>query len=41
MDKEELKAAGVGEEMIRVSVGLEDTTDLVSDLRQALRLSQK
>ena len=41
MDKEELKAAGVGEEMIRVSVGLEDTADLVSDLRQALRLSQK
>jgi O-acetylhomoserine (thiol)-lyase len=41
MDKKELKAAGVGEEMIRVSVGLEDTADLVSDLRQALRLSQK
>ena len=41
MDKEELKVAGVGEEMIRVSVGLEDTADLVSDLRQALRLSQK
>jgi|TARA_B110000116_G_scaffold272471_1_gene298049 O-acetylhomoserine (thiol)-lyase len=41
MDAEELQAAGVGEEMIRVSVGLEDTADLVSDLRQALRLSQK
>jgi O-acetylhomoserine (thiol)-lyase len=41
MDAEELAAAGVGEEMIRLSVGLEDPSDLIADLRQALRASQK
>ena len=33
--------AGVGEDMIRLSVGLEDPTDIVADLAQALRASQK
>ena len=41
MDAASLAAAGVGEEMIRVSVGLEDPADLVDDLSQALRASQK
>jgi O-acetylhomoserine (thiol)-lyase len=41
MDADELAAAGVGEEMIRLSVGLEDPTDLIADLKQALRASQK
>ena len=41
MDAASLAAAGVGEEMIRVSVGLEDPSDLVDDLSQALRASQK
>ncbi len=41
MSAEELRAAGVGEEMIRLSVGLEDPDDLIADLRQALRASQK
>ena len=41
MDADELAAAGVGEEMIRLSVGLEDPEDLIADLRQALRASQK
>ena len=41
MDAEQLKAAGVGEDMIRLSVGLEDPADIVEDLRQALRASQK
>ena len=41
MDAPSLAAAGVGEEMIRVSVGLEDPADLVDDLSQALRASQK
>ena len=31
----------IGEEMIRLSVGLEDAGDLIADLRQALRASQK
>ncbi len=37
----QLKAAGVGEDMIRLSVGLEDADDIIADLRQALRTSQK
>jgi O-acetylhomoserine (thiol)-lyase len=32
-----LVAAGIGEEMIRLSVGLEDAGDLIADLAQALR----
>jgi O-acetylhomoserine (thiol)-lyase len=41
MSAEELKRAGVGEDMIRLSVGLEDPDDIIADLRQALRASQK
>jgi O-acetylhomoserine (thiol)-lyase len=41
MDEAALKAAGVGEEMVRLSVGLEDASDLIDDLGQALRASQK
>ncbi len=41
MEPDELAAAGVGEDMIRLSVGLEDPADIVEDLRQALRASQK
>jgi len=41
MDDEALAAAGVGEELVRLSVGLEDPDDLVDDLRQGLRASQK
>ncbi len=38
---EQLQAAGVGEDMIRVSVGLEDPDDIIEDLRQALKASQR
>ena len=38
---EALKAAGVGEDMIRLSVGLEDPADIIEDLDRALRRSQK
>jgi len=31
----------VGEDLIRLSVGLEDPEDIISDLRRALRASQK
>jgi len=41
MTAEQLAAAGVGEELIRLSVGLEDSQDIVDDLEQALRASQK
>jgi O-acetylhomoserine (thiol)-lyase len=38
---EALQAAGVGEDMIRLSVGLEDPGDIIDDLERALRRSQK
>jgi len=41
LDAAALARAGVGEDMIRLSVGLEDPDDIVDDLRQALRASQK
>ena len=41
MERQALADAGIGEEMIRLSVGLEDAGDLIADLRQALRASQK
>jgi len=36
MSEAELRAAGVGAGTVRVSVGLEDSVDLLEDLRQAL-----
>jgi O-acetylhomoserine (thiol)-lyase len=33
---EERRAAGVGDEMIRISVGMEDVEDIIWDLNQAL-----
>ena len=41
MDGAALATAGIGEAMIRLSVGLEDPEDLLEDLGQALRASQK
>jgi O-acetylhomoserine (thiol)-lyase len=41
MNAEQLKAAGVGEELIRLSVGLEAAQDIIDDLNQALRASQR
>ena len=41
MSAEELKASGVGEELVRLSVGLEDANDLTADLGQALKASRK
>ena len=41
MSAEQLTAAGVGEDMVRLSVGLEDAADIIADLNQALRASQK
>ncbi|MDE1969514.1 MAG: O-acetylhomoserine aminocarboxypropyltransferase [Alphaproteobacteria bacterium] len=41
MSAADLKAAGVGEDMIRLSIGLEDFADIADDLGRALRASQK
>jgi len=41
MSTADLKTAGIGEDMIRLSVGLEDFADLADDLGRALRASQK
>jgi O-acetylhomoserine (thiol)-lyase len=41
MTAEELAAAGDGEDMVRLSVGLEDASDIAADLDQALKASQK
>lgn len=41
MDAAQLKTAGVGEELVRLSVGIETVSDIIDDLGQALRASQK
>ncbi|MCG6204795.1 O-acetylhomoserine aminocarboxypropyltransferase [Rhodopseudomonas sp. HC1] len=41
MSAEQLTAAGIGEELIRLSVGIETAEDIIADLAQALRMSQK
>jgi O-acetylhomoserine (thiol)-lyase len=41
MDAAQLQAAGIGEELVRLSVGIEAAQDIVDDLAQALRASQK
>jgi O-acetylhomoserine (thiol)-lyase len=41
MSAAELAAAGIGEDLVRLSIGLEDARDLTEDLDQALKASQK
>lgn len=41
MSAEALAAAGIGEGMVRLSVGIEDAGDIIADLKQAIRASQK
>jgi O-acetylhomoserine (thiol)-lyase len=41
MDEQALAAAGIGEGTLRLSVGLEDPDDLISDLKAAFRVAQK
>lgn len=41
MDAAQLAAAGIGEDMVRLSVGIEAAADIIADLAQALRASQK
>ena len=41
MDAAQLKAAGLGEELVRLSIGIEGARDIIDDLAQALRASQR
>ena len=41
MDAEALRAVGISEGLVRISVGLEDPQDLIDDVSRALRVSQK
>ncbi len=36
MGEEELKATGIPPTLIRISAGLEDSTDIIGDIEQAL-----
>ncbi|NDH58675.1 MAG: bifunctional O-acetylhomoserine aminocarboxypropyltransferase/cysteine synthase, partial [Betaproteobacteria bacterium] len=39
MDEQALKAAGIGEATLRLSIGLEDPVDLIDDLKRAFRVA--
>lgn len=41
MSDADLKTAGIGEDMIRLSVGIEDADDIIDDLSRAIAISQK
>lgn len=41
MDTKALKAAGISESLIRLSIGLEDAADINADLRRGLLASQR
>jgi O-acetylhomoserine (thiol)-lyase len=41
MTDDELRAVGIGPEMIRLSIGIEDPADIIWDLEQALAKSQR
>ena len=41
MSADQLSAAGIGEDMVRLSVGIESVEDIVSDLGQALHVAMK
>jgi O-acetylhomoserine (thiol)-lyase len=41
MNADQLQAAGIGEELVRLSIGIESAADIIDDLGQALRMSQR
>ena len=41
MSPDQLDSAGIAEDLVRLSIGLESVDDLIADLRQALRASQR
>ena len=41
LSDEQLKAAGIGDDLVRLSIGLEDPADLIADLDKGLRAATK
>jgi O-acetylhomoserine (thiol)-lyase len=41
MSAAQLAAAGIGEDMVRLSVGIESIDDVIGDLSQALRAATR
>ena len=41
MTNDELEKSGVKDNLIRISVGLEDISDIISDLKKAIKASQR
>lgn len=41
LSNEDLESSGISEDLVRLSVGLEDPSDIINDLNRALRASQK
>ena len=41
LSKKELEAAGVPEDLVRLSIGLENIDDIIEDLDKSLKASQK
>ncbi|MEO0494948.1 MAG: O-acetylhomoserine aminocarboxypropyltransferase [Actinomycetota bacterium] len=41
LSAEDLETAGIGEDLIRLSVGIEDVRDIIDDLSTALKISQR
>ena len=41
LDEAQLRAAGAGPEVIRLSIGLETASDIIADLDQALAAAQR
>ncbi|MBO7723645.1 MAG: PLP-dependent transferase, partial [Thermoguttaceae bacterium] len=41
LSDEELKAAGIGPDLIRLSVGIEDIDDILADIENALNIAVK
>ncbi len=38
---EQLEASGISEDLVRLSIGLEDPDDIIEDLERALKASQR
>ena len=41
LTEEQLVTSGISEDLIRLSVGLEDADDIIEDLERALKASQR
>jgi cystathionine beta-lyase/cystathionine gamma-synthase len=41
MSDDALEKSGIKENLIRISVGIEDISDIINDLKQAIKASQR